>query len=85
MQFTIRQRVGEHEIFASGAFDSQIGKTVPVNFRETDDSPVISEISKARLVNAVITENGTVAELTFETQQDTSTFTAWAANRLFKS
>lgn len=66
MQFMIRRGAGEHRIFASGAFDSQIGKIIPVNLRETEDSPVIGEVNQARLVRADIIEQGKIAELTFE-------------------
>lgn len=67
MKFTFRQQAGEHERFAENAFDAQIGKIVPVNFRETEDGPVIAPMGEARLVGVAILENGKVAELTLET------------------
>lgn len=67
MRFVIRQGAGEYGIFASGAFDSQIGKVIPMNYRETEDSPVIGEVNRVCLVSANILEHGKIAELTFET------------------
>lgn len=66
MRFKVRREAGEHEIFAKNAFDSQIGKTVPVNFRETDDSPVIASVGQARLVSATVIEDGKAVDLVLE-------------------
>lgn len=66
MQHVIKTQAGDHEKFSKNAFDSQLGKVIPFNFRETDDGPVIATIGEACLVKVDILEEGTVAELTFD-------------------
>jgi hypothetical protein len=68
--FKILQRLSEHEIFALGAFDAQIGKVVPVNLRHTDEGPVLATAGFAKLVSAEIAEDGHSAVLTFETVEE---------------
>lgn len=84
MRFTFRQLAGEHERFAENAFDSQIGKVVPVNFRETEDGPVTASVGEARLVGVAILDQGKVAELTLETLVTDELGAAIAADHILK-
>jgi hypothetical protein len=74
MQFTIRQSAGRGIIFTQNAFESQIGKTVPLNLRENDDGPIKGTLGVARLVKADIIEGGHAVELTFETVDEIPRF-----------
>lgn len=57
---------GEHERFAARSWDSQIGKEVPVNLRETDDAPVIAQVGHVRVIAAEVSEDGSSVTLTLE-------------------
>ena len=74
MQFVIRQGAGWGIILSQNAFDSQIGQTVPLNLRETEDGPIKGTFGVARLVKADIVENGHAVELTFETVNEVPVF-----------
>lgn len=55
-------RAGEHERFAPRSWDSQIGKEVPVNLRETDDA----QVGRGRVIAAEVSEDGSSVTLTLE-------------------
>lgn len=74
MQFVIRQSAGLGVIFTQNAFESQIGKTVPLNLRETEDGPIKGTMGVARLVKADIIEGGHAVELTLETVDEVPRF-----------
>lgn len=54
------QRAGEHQRFAPAAFDSQIGKTIPVNYG-TGSTP-------GKLVSAEVSTDGGQVTLTVEVE-----------------
>jgi len=84
MQFVIKQHAGEGAIFSENAFDAQIGKIVPVNFRETDDGPVRATMGNARLVGVAIVEHGTIAELTLEILKDDNVIAGYTADNVIR-
>ena|SRR6266498_4116406 len=55
-----RQNAGEHERFAPTAFDSQIGKEVPIRLND-------EWLGTAIIVAAEVTDNGRAVLLTYET------------------
>ncbi len=59
MRQVIRIAAGEHERFAAGAFDSQVGKSVPFKLGET-------QVADATVVAAEVAEDGTEAVLTVD-------------------
>lgn len=64
--YKYKQPAADGERFAEDAFNSQLGKIILMNYRETEDSPVVAPMGEARLVRADILEDGKIAELTFE-------------------
>ena len=85
MQFTFRIQAEEHEVFSENAFDGQIGTIVPVNFRDTEDGPVVASMGEARLMGVAILENGKVAELTLEPLKSDADVAASTAESLLKA
>lgn len=67
MRMILTIEAGEHERFAPRSWDSQIGKEVPVNLRQTDDSPVIAQVVRGRVIAAEVAEDGSSVTLTVET------------------
>lgn len=70
MQFTFRQASGPNAIFTKDTFANQLGKTVPVNFREAEDNRDVTSMGMARLVRVDITDQGRTAILTLEAERD---------------
>lgn len=66
MRITYKQPAADGERFAKDAFESQLGKIILMNYRKTEDGPVVAPMGEALLVGADILEEGRVAELTFE-------------------
>lgn len=59
---SFRQRADADTIYAPDAFDSQIGKTVPVR--------VLNRPMSAIIVAATVSEDGTEVEMTIDTSED---------------
>ena len=70
MKFVIRQSAGMGTVFSENAFESQIGKIVPLNLRETHDGPIKGTMGVARLVKADVIDAGHIVDLTFEPVND---------------
>lgn len=61
-RFTVTQRAGEDTVFAPTAWDHLVGRIVPLRFPGGGSVPIT-------LVSAVVSEDGKVAVLTFETHE----------------
>lgn len=72
MRFAMKQCAAPGERFLPGCFDSVIGQTIPVNYRQSEDGLVARRLGEGTLVAARISQDGSSAELTFEIDDDSS-------------
>ena len=70
MRVEFHQAAGEHERYAPHAFDGLIGKTVPWNLRETEDSPILSTPGTATVIAVTVDEDGKGATWTVDFEGD---------------
>jgi hypothetical protein len=54
------------EKFMPGCFDSQVGEVVPMTFRDTEDGPARAQLGMAKVISAVVSDDGLAVFLTYE-------------------
>lgn len=67
MKITLWMPANPGEVFAAGALDRQVGRTVPLRWRAGHGGTVPAELGSAIVTSAVVAADGSGVTLTMET------------------